>query len=149
MEITLALLCDAAKIAADGKLNILGQFSQIAAPAFPCELPLMHLALRFEAHPSDAGAERELLVRLVNADGNRIGELGGLLTVPPFKPSSEPSGEHSDGATTLQTVVPLPNITFPEPGAYALHLLIDGEGNRSVGLDVIPAVPLEEVADAR
>lgn len=145
MEVTLALLCDAAKIAADGKLNILGQFSQIASPAFPCELPLMHLALRFEARPSDAGAERELLVRLVNADGNRIGELGGLLTVPPFKPS----GEHSDGATTLQAVVPLPNITFPEPGAYALHLLIDGRGNRSVGLDVIPAVPLEEVADAR
>ena len=145
MEVTLALLCDAAKIAADGKINILGQFSQIASPAFPCELPLMHLALRFEARPSDAGAERELLVRLVNADGNRIGELGGLLTVPPFKPS----GEHSDGATTLQAVVPLPNITFPEPGAYALHLLIDGRGNRSVGLDVIPAVPLEEVADAR
>lgn len=149
MDVTLALLCDSANVAADGKLNIHGQFSQIASPAFPCELPLMHLALRFEAHPSDAGAERELLVRLVNADGNRIGELGGLLTVPPFKPSGEPSSEHSDGATTLQTVVPLPSITFPEPGAYALHLLIDGEGNRSVGLDVIPAVPLEEVADAR
>ena len=145
MEVTLALLCDSANIAADGKLNIRGQFSQLASPAFPCELPLMHLALRFEAQPSDAGAERELLVRLVNADGNRIGELGGLLTVPPFKPL----GEHSDGATTLQTVVPLPKITFPEPGAYALHLLIDGEGYRSVGLDVIPAVPLEEVADAR
>ena len=145
MEVTLALLCDSANIAADGKLNIHGQFSQIASPAFPCELPLMHLALRFEAQPSDAGAERKLLVRLVNADGNRIGELGGLLTVPKF----EPSGEHSDGSTTLQTVVPLPKITFPEPGAYALHLLIDGEGYRSVGLDVIPAIPLEEVADAR
>lgn len=145
MEVTLALLCDSADIAADGKLNIRGQFSQIASPAFPCELPLMHLALWFAARPADAGAERELLVRLVNADGNRIGELGGLLTVPPFKPS----GEHSDGATTLQAVVPLPNVTFPEPGAYALHLLIDGEGYRSVGLDVIPAVPLEEVADAR
>ena len=145
MKVTLALLCDSANVAADGKLNILGQFSQIASPAFPCELPLMQLALRFEAQPSDAGAERELLIRLVNADGNRIGELGGLLTVPPF----EPSGDSSDGSTTLQTVVPLPNITFPEPGAYALHLLIDGEGSRSVGLDVIPAVPLEEVADAR
>ena len=145
MEVTLALLCDSANIAADGKLNIRGQFSQIAAPAFPCELPLMHLALRFEARPSDAGAERELLVRLVNADGNRIGELGGLLTVPPFKPPDD----SPDGSTMLQAVVSLPNVTFPEPGAYALHLLIDGEGNRSVGLDVIPAVPLEEVADAR
>ena len=149
MKVTLALLCDSANVAADGKLNILGQFSQIASPAFPCELPLMQLALRFEAQPSDAGAEHELLIRLVNADGNRIGELGGLLTVPPFEPSGEPSGNSSDGSTTLQTVVPLPNITFPEPGAYALHLLIDGEGSRSVGLDVIPAIPLEEVADAR
>lgn len=145
MNVTLALLCDSADIAADGKLNILGQFSQIASPAFPCELPLMHLALRFEARPSEAGAERELLIRLVNADGNRIGELGGLLTVPPL----QPAGECLDSTTTLQTVVPLPNITFPEPGAYALHLLIDGEGYRSVGLDVIPAIPLEEVADAR
>ena len=87
MEVTLALLCDSAHIAADGRLSLRGQFSQIASPAFPCELPLMHLALRFEAWPSDAGAERELL--------------------------------------------------------------IDGEGNRSVGLDVIPAVPFEEVANAR
>lgn len=149
MKVTLALLCDSANVAADGKLNILGQFSQIASPAFPCELPLMHLALRFEAQPSDTGAERELLIRLVNADGNRIGELDGLLTVPQCEPSGEPSGNSSDGPIMLQTVVPLPNITFPEPGAYALHLLIDGEGNRSVGLDVIPAVPLEEVADAR
>ena len=149
MKVTLALLCDSANVAADGKLNIHGQFSQVASPSFPCELPLMQLALRFEAQPSDAGAERELLIRLVNADGNRIGELGGLLTVPQFEPSSEPPGNSSDGPTTLQTVVPLPNITFPEPGAYALHLLIDGEGYRSVGLDVIPAVPLEEVADAR
>ena len=149
MKVTLALLCDSANVAADGKLNILGQFSQIASPAFPCELPLMHLALRFEAQPSDAGAERELLIRLVNADGNRIGELGGLLTVPLFGPSDEPSGNSSDGPTMLQTVVPLPNVTFPEPGAYALHLLIDGEGYRSVGLDVIPAIPLEEVANAR
>ena len=149
MKVTLALLCDSANVAADGRLNIRGQFSQIASPAFPCELPLMHLALRFEAQPSDAGAERELLVRLVNADGNRIGELGGLLTVPQCEPSGEPSGNSSDSPTILQTVVPLPNVTFPEPGAYALHLLIDGEGYRSVGLDVIPAVPLEEVADAR
>ena len=148
MNITVALLCDSADVAADGRLNIRGQFSQIASPAFPCELPLMHLALRFEALPSDAGAERELLIRLVNADGNRIGELGGLLTVPQFEPSGERAGESEDSSTTLQTVVPLPNVTFPEPGAYALHLLIDGEGNRSVGLDVIPAVPLEEAADA-
>ena len=149
MNITVALLCDSADVAADGRLNIRGQFNQIASPAFPCELPLMHLALRFEALPSDAGTERELLIRLVNADGNRIGELGGLLTVPQFEPSGERAGAPEDSPTTLQTVVPLPNVTFPEPGAYALHLLIDGEGNRSVGLDVIPAVPLEEVADAR
>ena len=149
MKVTLALLCDSANVAADGRLNIRGQFSQIASPAFPCELPLMHLALRFEAWPSDAGAERELLIRLVNADGNRIGELGGLLTVPLFGPSGEQSSNPSGSPTILQTVVPLPNVTFPEPGAYALHLLIDGEGYRSVGLDVIPAIPLEEVANAR
>ena len=148
MNITVALLCDSADVAADGRLNIRGQFSQIASPAFPCELPLMHLALRFEAQPLDAGAERELLIRLVNADGNRIGELGGLLTVPQFEPSDGRTGKPEDSLTTLQTVVPLPNVTFPEPGAYALHLLIDGKGSRSVGLDVIPAVPLEEVADA-
>lgn len=145
MEVTLALLCDSADIADDGKLNISGQFSQIASPAFPCELPLMHLALRFRARPSDAASERELLIRLVNADGIPIGELGGLLTVPPCKPSGEPSND----PIMLQTIVPLPNITFPEPGGYALHLLIDGEGYRSVGLDVTPAVPLEELANAR
>ena len=49
MDVTLALLADAANVSQDGKLNILGIFNGLGAAAFPATHPSMHLVLRFEA----------------------------------------------------------------------------------------------------
>ena len=139
MDVSLALLCDSANITSDGKLNILGQFDTISAATFPTVLPLMHLALRFSAAAADAAEERSLAVRLVNADDHPIGQVSGLLSIP------ECSGIGEQLA--LQTIVPLPNVTLPEPGRYALEVLIDGDRKRSIGLDVTYSGDLKEEED--
>ena len=139
MDVSLALLCDSANITSDGKLNILGQFDTISAATFPTVLPLMHLALRFSAVPADAAEERSLAVRLVNADDHPIGQVSGLLSIPECSGIGE--------LLALQTIVPLPNVTLPEPGRYALEVLIDGDRKRSIGLDVTYSGDLKEEED--
>lgn len=139
MDVTLALLCDSANITAEGKLNVLGQFDIIAAVAFPVVHPLMHLVLRMNATPAEAGENRNLTIRLVDADGNTIGEVSGPLVVPQL-----PGG----GATpALQTIIPFPNVTFPEPGSYAFHIMIDRDDKSSVRLSLVTAEHMTEVGN--
>ena len=102
MDVTLALLCDSAHIAADGKLNVIGRFDEIAAPAFPAQRPRACLVLRLGAEPAEAGPQHPISVRLLNADRYPIGEVCGSLDIA--------------GSAPLHAVVPLPALTLPEPG---------------------------------
>jgi hypothetical protein len=51
MHVNLAVLCDAANVSREGKLNILGEFDSIHASSFPLTYPTMVLVVRMEAHP--------------------------------------------------------------------------------------------------
>lgn len=140
MDVTLALLCDSANVSTDGKLNVLGQFDTISAQAFPIVHPMMHLVLRFSATPAEAGQDRTLSIRLVNADGNVLGEISGPLSVPEsLVPGRSP---------VLQMIVPFQAVTFPEAGSYALHIIVDQDDKRSVALSLAHVSDPTEVADA-
>ena len=56
MRVKLALLADSANVSREGKLNLLGIFDAIFARELPTSHPHMHLVLRFEALPADAGS---------------------------------------------------------------------------------------------
>lgn len=139
MDVTLALLCDSANVTDDGKLNVLGQFDTISAIAFPTLNPMMHLVLRFSATPAEAGQDRTLTIRLVNADGNTIGEVSGPLEVP--------NADGSGRLLTLQLIIPFPGMTFPEPGSYAFHILIDQDDKRSVPIEIESVVTTRDGGD--
>ena len=139
MDVTLALLCDAANVGADGKLNVLGQFDTISATAFPTLHPMMHLVLRFSATPAEAGQGRTLTIRLVNADGNTIGEVSGPLEVP--------NAEGSGRLPALQLITPFPGVTFPGPGSYAFHILIDQDDKRSVPIEIKDVATTQDEGD--
>ncbi len=126
MNVTLALLCDSANVTADGKLNILGQFDQIAAPAFPTLHPRMCLALQLDSTLSGEGRQRRLAVRLLNADGYPIGEVCGSLDIADARRPGE--------SASFPAVVPLPALTLPEPGDYSLEVAMDGCEPRSISL---------------
>src|SRR5438876_3274878 len=72
MEVTVAVLADAANIAKGEKLNILGTFDRIAVPAFPWTHPFMVLALAFRLTYEDARATHELAVTIMDEDGHDV-----------------------------------------------------------------------------
>ena len=72
MDVSLALLADAANTSRDGKLNLLGIFDAIQAPTFPTTHPSMTLVLRLEASAADGNRAHDLDVRFIDADGARL-----------------------------------------------------------------------------
>lgn len=116
MEVTLGLLADAANFSAEGKLNVLGSFDTIFAPAFPARHPEMQLVIRFEASPAEYGMRKRIEVRLLNEDGEQLGSAGGELDIPAQE------GRHAK----LLHIMRLRDVTFPRPGQFAFYILVDG-----------------------
>ena len=128
MDVTLALLCDAANVDADGNLDVRGWFDRISAPAFPMRRPRTCLVLQFGALSAGERRQRPLSVRLLNADGYPIGEVRGSLDISDRGRPAAPAPFHA--------VVPLPALILPEPGDYSLEAAVDGCQPRSVDLHV-------------
>ena len=91
MDVSLALLADAANTSRDGKLNLLGIFDAIQAAKFPTTHPSMMLVLRLEASAADGDRAHELDVRFIDADGGQVFKLDGRVVVPS---SIEPGQPH-------------------------------------------------------
>ncbi len=84
MNVNLAVLCDAANVSREGKLNVLGEFDSIHASTFPLTYPTMVLVVRLEAHPTEAG-DHTLRLHLNDEDGQDV--------VPPLQgefPTGDP-----------------------------------------------------------
>lgn len=128
MEVTLALLADAANVSQEGKLNILGAFANINAHEFPARHPEMQLVLRFEASPAEAGMKKKLEVKVLDVDGQQIGGLGGGFNV-----SSPPSPGRR---IHMQSVLRITDAVFPKEGDYTFHVLINDEVKAEVPLSL-------------
>ncbi len=126
---TLALLCDAANVSEEGKLNILGAFDTISAASFPAVHPMMRLVLRISASPAEVDRERHLTVRVLTADGEAIGEFNGDFVVP--KP---PLPGRSTG---IQMIIDFPNTSYEQAGQYAFHILIDEDEKGAIPLTLV------------
>jgi len=128
VDVTMALLADAANMSQEGKLNILGTFNHINATTFPARHPEMQLVVRMEASPAEAGMQKKLEVKVLDMDGKQIGSYQGEFEVPsPAKP-----GER----VHMQMIMRLVDTVFPEHGRYVFHVLIDGRTEKEVPLDV-------------
>ena len=129
MDVTLALLCDAANTTAEGKLNILGTFDRIGARSFPVSHPAMSLVLRLSATPAEAGDSRELEIRVVGPDGENVGQITGQIDIVA---SGTPGAD-----SQYQLIFNLPNITFPSAGPYAFHVLVGRDDKAKVSLELV------------
>lgn len=126
MNVVFAVLADAANVSQEGKLNILGNFANIKAREFPIRHPQMQLVIRMEASPLEAGKEKNIEVTMLAADGQKISSFSANFTVP------QPKNPGED--VQLQTVLYLRDTVFPQPGRYALHVLINGSEEARVPL---------------
>lgn len=128
MQVTLALLADAANLSQEGKLNVLGAFSNIGATAMPARHPEMNLVLEIEASPSELGVSKNFDVKLLDADGVVIGGLSGKFTIP--RPARPGRGVYTG------TILRLNDVVFPKAGDYVFDILIEGDSKKQVPLSV-------------
>ena len=135
MEITLALLADAANISVEGKLNVLGAFSNIYASSFPARHPSMNLVFEFDASASESGSMRHIEVRLLDEDGKTLGTLETDFAVP----QPERGRRIIFGA-----VLPLTDVVFERPGNHVFDVLINGDSKKQVPLAIIQLPTKEE-----
>lgn len=114
MRLTTAMLADAAQVQG-GKLFVLGGgFDTISARTLPIVHRSLTLAMVAEVEPDERHRDLEILIRLVDEDGQGLDvEAKGKLRVgaPPNLPP---------GATSIVPIVsPFHNIEFPESKGYA------------------------------
>ncbi len=124
MQTDFALLADAAAIDASGKLSILGIFDHISAGDFPTRHDRMTLVFRLSASADEAG-RHSISIRVVSPSAEELSRLDGELQVGPSR---------GPGPIRIPQVVHLDGFVFPEPGEYALDVLVDGEVIDSVAL---------------
>jgi hypothetical protein len=122
----MAVLCDAANVSREGKLNILGIFGALRGLKFPHVHPAMTLVVALEATWTERG-EHAVDIRLVDVDGRELLKLDGRVNV---------QGERAGRPILTQAVLQLHNIAFPHPGTYTVDILVDRRHERSVPLEV-------------
>src|SRR4051794_40062616 len=130
VQVNLLVLCDAANVSREGKLNILGEFDSIHASSFPLTYPTMVLVVRLEAHPTEAGDHR-MKLQLVDEDGGDV--------VPPLQ-GEFPTGDPPFLGVAIRTaplILQMHGVRFEHPGHYSFELLVDNHHLRSLPLHVI------------
>lgn len=128
MDVTLAVLADYANTSKEGKLNILGVFSEISPPVLPWNLPQMYVVVSMEAEPSEAGIEMPFSTLLWDGDGKEILSIEQKIIVPqPSRP-----GAH----TTINNIIALAGVPFNKPGEYAFYIRVAGEQKRQIAFRV-------------
>jgi hypothetical protein len=119
MQLTYAILADAANRSENGDLNILGIFDRRFAFQVPCHHPQMSLIIRFEANAIERGSRQMIGVRLLNADGKILLEL-------PDSPLDVPD-DPSVISPTPNVIINMMNVLLPDFGAYRFDITINGE----------------------
>jgi hypothetical protein len=139
MQAGLFVLCDAANVSIEGKLNLLGEFDTIRARDFPLHYPSLVLVVRLDGHPAEAGTHA-VTMRLLDADGNDV--------VPPLGGAVTTGDQRYPGAglRTAPLILRLDGVRFDAPGHYSFELLVDRAHLRSLPLHVLAAEPAPGVA---
>ena len=136
MEVSLALLADAANSTATKKLNVLGVFGNINPPALPYRHPSMTLVLKFDVDAVEVATQKTLHIVLVDPDGREINRLEMVTTIPQPTQPGEP--------IEMALQVGLNGLLFERGGPHAFVVIVNGETKRRVPLSVTPPAAVQE-----
>jgi hypothetical protein len=132
MELTLAVACDEARERADGKLDLVGIFNELAAPGFPAVQERMTVVFVMEWSAEEAGRQ-PLRADLVDAQDRRVLTIQGHTDVTASQ----------SGMVTPRTrlILPLERVVFPQAGRYHFDLIAAGDVRRACSLHVSLSAP--------
>jgi hypothetical protein len=107
MELKLAVICEAARERPDGRVDIIGIFDELHAPAFPAVQERMTVVFVLEWAADESG-DQPFRANLVHANGMKILGLEGHTVV------------HASGNAPAKTrlIQPLEKVVFPAAGSY-------------------------------
>lgn len=121
-EVRLAVLCDHAIVAQDGKVSLVGIFRNISVSDLPAQHPRMFVVAILGL---DSG-QHAVVVRLRDPDGRPA------LAEPPQL------NVHSSGAgQDVNVIVELNNLSFTAYGTYRFDLEVDGRTIGSLAVSVV------------
>ena len=129
MELLHLLVADYANLTRDGKLNVMGIFNIIYAPAFPAKHSEMYLISKLYASPAEYGQTRKLTIKLLNEDGTQ--ELVNF-----SHDFAIPTGT---GGKRVETnhIIRLTDIIFPDTGIYQFSVLVDNDLKGTVAVELV------------
>ena len=133
MRLQLALVCDHAEETADGKLDLRGVFSDLAAPGFPAKHDMV-LVLAVEWSRDDLG-HYDFEVDLTGPSGKPSMSIQGHSDVD-RRPADRPPAR-------TRIVMPLHEVIFPEPGVYRFRIKIKGQDYEGPSLFLMELEPSE------
>ena len=114
MKVELYALCQGA-FNSNGQLTIVNTIDNFVVPSFPARVSF-GLALKLYILPKEEG-EKTLTISILDKENNSI--------IPPI-----PASLHVDSydkASHIAIALNLQNVLFEKPGAYDVHLELDGK----------------------
>ena len=130
MELKLAVICEAARERPDGRLDVIGIFDELHAPAFPAVQERMTVVFVMEWGPDETG-DQPFRADLVHETGRKILGLEGHTVVHP----------PSIGRAITKLVQPLDKVVFPAAGMYRFELVAGGNLVEVAGIRLREAPP--------
>jgi hypothetical protein len=89
-ETTTFSRCRLCQYQGDGKLNVMGIFSEIYSFNFPPRHSSMHLVARLSAELGEYGQPRIITVKLLDEDGNQVMDDSGQFQTPKSEKGRKP-----------------------------------------------------------
>lgn len=130
MEVNFAHLCDYATVSQDGKLSVMGIFSQINAVQVPVMHAQMYLAFELGFDYTEVGKEFTAEVQVVDEDGRLIWGVKGAGTI-----RSSTLSKPGDGPTAGQ-IFAITNLRFEKFGTYDVNIFANGKHAKRLQLKV-------------
>ena len=132
MKIEVFTICDAATADPSGKLNLLGAFDTLFAPAAPLTHPACAIALRVRFDASDAGTW-PIELRLVDIDGHSV--------LPPMKAAINVVPMEDLRTVSRNFILNFQQLKLPKFGEYRVDLFFNEKPAGSIPLYAMPAQP--------
>ena len=135
MEVPILLTADYANVTDNGKLNVMGIFTNVNAPMFPTLHPQMYLIAQLSGGRAEYDRKFKLEIKLLNEDAT-------VEIITRTADAQLPHGENGQ-RVNLNIILGLANIVFPAPGTYEFSILVDNDVKATLPLDVISTAPKE------
>jgi hypothetical protein len=132
MRVQFFVAADYANITGEGKLNVMGIFRSIKAINFPARHASMVIVLSLVAEFGEDEMTRNLVVKLLDADGEEQFAVKGQANFPRYR---------GPGTPEVNAILELKDIVFQTPGDYIFVVLVDSDNKAELSVQVNQVQP--------